>query len=202
MILAEPELRNALRDVPVTSVEGPFHRAVQARWLYAVASAGRVPNILSGVFAFRAGGRFNPPESFPATYVACDPLTAMAEAEAAFVRSGVITKVAPSRPYTVVPIDGTVHDVLDLTSSSVQDLLTATVTELIAPWRPYQLRKEEAPTQRLGRCAYESRRIQGILAPSNKRPGGMCLVAFPERLRSPSNLQVVDEERFLAEELP
>ena len=202
-MLAEPECRQILRRVPLVAVSGPFHRLAECSFVYDQLVAGKRPGILAGLGARSVGGRFTPPHHFETLYVATTAGTAQIEAWYPMVGSGVVAPLRPSKPYIHLGIDGQLQRVLDLTDPPVMALLELTVNEIHAPWRLLQAEGREAPTQTLGRLVHDDGHIEAILFTSSKDiPDGRCLAIFPDRLESPSWLEISDETGRLRERLP
>jgi RES domain-containing protein len=202
-MIAEAERRRVLERVPLVAMASPFHRFVEFGFVYDQLASGREPDVLAGLGARSAGGRFTPPHLFETLYVATTAGTAQIEAEFPLVGSGVVTALRPSKPYVHFGIDGQLHKVLDLTAPRVMQSLGLTIKEIHAPWRSLQAAGREAPTQTLGRLVYGAGHIEAILYPSSKDiPDGFCLAIFPDRLRSPSWLEISDETGRLRGRLP
>jgi hypothetical protein len=148
------------------------------------------------------GGRFTPPDKFETLYVAVTPETARIEAESILTGSGIVGSIA--KPFVHFMINGLVEGILDLGHAAVQKSLGTTRAELTSAWRTVQARGHEAPTQMLGRVAHGSGSIQALLYQSSKdAPRGRCLAIFPDRLVTPSWLQIIDESgRLTSERLP
>ncbi|MFQ5961140.1 MAG: RES family NAD+ phosphorylase [Candidatus Methylomirabilales bacterium] len=195
-MLPERDLRQALAGVPLIELQGTFHRFVELQYLHAT-------DLLTQTGSFDHGGRFTPPEQFHTLYLACSATTALREAESRFLASGIVEHLAPSRPYVHFGIAGTLQRVLDLTDSDVLVSLSTTEQELEASWELIQARGDEAPTQTLGRVAYLGGRIEAIYSHSTRdKPDGRCVAVFPNRLSSPSWLQIVDDTGQLTQQIP
>jgi hypothetical protein len=59
--------------------------------------------------------------------------------------------------------------------------------------RFHQVRNGEAPTQRLGRLIFSTRRFSGIRVPSAARPGAENLVILPARFAPEESVRIYDE---------
>ena len=197
----EAALSAALRAVPDVRVSGPFFRAVAATLLLPAVGVTH-PQILTGVYAREHGGRYNAPKTFATTYLAMDAVTALAEAGGVYVASGVVARTILDRPYTVLAIQGDITHALDLTDPGVQTRLGITNAQLLEPWRAYQLRGEEAPTQQLGRLIRATGRFEAFVVPSEKHHEGRALVVFADRVSPPSGLSLVDPDWVWREQLP
>ena len=199
-MLSERELRQALRRVPLISIEGPFHRFVDLWFVHQSLVGGKGTKVLAGLGAQMLGGRFTPRGAFETLYVATTAETARIEAESRLTASGVID--APSKPYVHFVVRGRLQKILDLTDAFVLGTLRTTVEQITAPWIMDQTRGKEAATQVLGRAAHISGRIEAILFLSSKdRPTGRCLAILPDRLKKGSSLEIVDETGLVRERL-
>jgi len=76
--------------------------------------------------------------------------------------------------------------------------------ELTGEWRVTQVEGQEAPTQVLGRVAFQSERFDAIRFPSSKNPGGVCVAVFAERLTADGRafIAVYDPDDNLAQRIP
>ncbi len=202
-MLGEPECHRVLAQVPLAALSGPFHRFVDFWFVHNQLIAGRTPSILSGLGARLFGGRFTPPNLFETLYVSTTAQTAQIEAEFPFLGSGVVSTLRPAKPFLHFGIDGHLSRVLDLTHPMVMATLGLAVGEIHAPWRFIQASGGEAPTQTLGRLVYETGRIEAIFYASSKhKPDGRCLAILPERLSSPSWIEISDETGRFRERIP
>jgi len=110
----------------------------------------------------------------------------------------------------VFAIEGAIEKVLDLTDHRVQTRLGTSFSELTGDWRFQQSRHLRgggalAPTQLLGRIAYEAGSILGLKFDSAKNPGdGFNVVVFPDRLAisKASFLEVYDPHDLIRQRLP
>jgi len=92
-----------------------------------------------------------------------------------FARGPVPVRTAP---WVVVSVDGILNNLLDLTDAATLAALGTTAQEMTGTWAATPL----PPTQLLGQLAYDSGRIAGIRYASAKRPGGLNLVVFSDRI--------------------
>ncbi len=199
-------LLRKLASCPLRSVAGPFVRCVEHRHL-AAPPPGALPG--SGPRPLWPGGsklfgqRFTPKGGFDTAYLACDPVTALAEVQLALV--GPTGASLLSRPPTIVlTITGVVLNVLDTTNPVIQALLGTTLSELTGAWA-WVPGGGMAPTQILGEASYASKRVHGILYHSTKNMhgGGLCLAVFPDRLDPVhESLIVHDPSGGLVDRLP
>jgi len=202
----EERLRAALNEAPRIAAHGPWYRYLDSAALQGPppgAPAGAPPTPLWAGGPLRLGGRFTPPGAFEALYLATDTITAQLEAEALFLDSMGMPVPVLIPPMTGYSTHGIIVDVLDLTDRAIQANLGTSLQELTGNWEISQTRGEVAPTQLLGRVAYESARFSGLLAVSAKNPAaGRVLVVFPGRLAEPSHIEMYDPSGRLAQRLP
>lgn len=200
-MLAEGELRRTLSRLPLVEIAGPFHRVTRLKYAYAHLERTRTLGVLDAIGSRLFGGRFNLKGSFEVLYLACDALTAELEAGTVLFGSDVPQPGRHGEPTVHVGVAGTIHGVLDLTDEEIVKALGTSEAELKAAWRMIQAEGAEAPTQLLGRLAWESRRIQALRywsRPSTQK--GQCVAIFPDRLAAPSEVTVIDDSGRLAPE--
>jgi RES domain-containing protein len=150
----------------------------------------RSTDLLSGEGARTWGGRWNPP-GIRAVYGSLDAETAMAEALAHVRYYGIPEHSAMPRVF--VAIEASLTAVVDLTDGELRRRLRVSRRALLlADRRAKAARSGEALTQRLGRAAHAAG-VVGLLAPSAARSGGSNLVVFPDRLRPPDILRVLEQ---------
>lgn len=125
---------------------------------------------LSGVGARRAGGRFNPPNSFPVLYLCTTRPCAAAELTRQAKRQGL--RVDDFLPREVFEITGTLDKVLDLTDHATLDALGIAPQDLV--------REDRSLTREIGEAAYEHG-FQAIRSPSATGVDDV-LAIFPENL--------------------
>jgi RES domain-containing protein len=150
------------------------------------------------------GGRFTPKGGFPTIYLASDLPAAYGEVEGVLAAPGIPVRFAAHPPLLFVAVEGLLADVLDLTDTDVQASLNTSHQELTGDWRYLQFGDRLAPTQQLGKIAYESGRFVAVLAPSAKHPASQIVAVFFDRLvpAGGSRLQVLDPHRFFSQRLP
>ena len=101
-------------------------------------------------------------------------------------------------PKLVNGVEVHLHRVLDLTAGPVRRRLVLSWDRLIGErWWEQQANDEEALTQAVGRAAWEAG-LEGLLAPSAARAGGVNLVYFPERKLPQSSLTIIHPEELPA----
>lgn len=169
-----------------------------------VRSGGPPQPLWPGGAAVR-GARFTPRGGFGTIYLASDYETALLEVQAVFRTSDSRTVTLDPQPWVVVSVDGILTDVLDLTDQRIRDRLGTTLAELTGDWLYTQSSGATPPTQLLGRLAYESERITGLLYVSARNPErGKGIAVFAERLTSDrlDYLESVDPDGRLHQRLP
>jgi RES domain-containing protein len=207
------KLVRVISTLPRISVSGPWARAVADRYLQGPppgAGTGAPPQPLWPGGAPADGQRFTPRGGFPSLYLADNGATALAEVGGILDVPGHGLTATQHIPYTVLSVEGTLADVLDLTSPHVQRALCTTVPELTAPWLLAQhrfltgRRQSLPPTQLLGAAAFDVGIVTGLLYPSAKFHGARNVVVFTDRLPAnvPHALQVFDPSGRLHDELP
>lgn len=200
----ESELRNVLLGLALTSVHGPWSRAIKSEYLQ------EDPQPLWAGGSVGYGARFVPKGGFGSVHLASDPFTAFLEVESVFLAAAGRVVWDTNPPWTWVTVEGIVERVLNLTDPRLWEPLDTTESELTGNWRNGQdrhLRGEGPlpPTQTLGKIAYETGKVSGIQYPSAKNTGkGVNLVVFPDRLHrgGASHLRVYDPTRFLDQRIP
>jgi RES domain-containing protein len=134
-------------------------------------------DLLSGLGAYRFGGRFNLPGLFPVVYASTDDETAAAEVRH-YARLHGWERLLPR---VLAGVEVRFTRLLDLRENSpCPRLLGLTGPVLKAEWEPIMASKREALTQIVGRLAHEAG-FEGLLAPSARSPG-LNLNYFPGRL--------------------
>ena len=88
--------------------------------------------------------------------------------------------------------------VLNLSSSEYCQVAGVDWQELNQPWEYHQdILKIAAYPQRVGQLAYGRGDIEGILFTSTKLDNTLNLVIFPERVKSPSVVELYDPQNEL-----
>lgn len=231
-MLTEAELRDALQKISPVAISGPFSRFVPFRHLVSARREGFVPSPrakpprvsperklllalwgedpsptpkpLWGVGSLENGGRYNFAKKFEVVYLAEDAITALAENELMLRHASARIVRIKGAPLVHISVEGTLVSVLDLTLTHTQELLSTNMQELTGEWRAIQVDGQEAPTQVLGRVAFESERFDAIRFPSSKNPGGVCVAVFAERLTADGRafIAVYDPDDNLAQRIP
>jgi hypothetical protein len=91
------------------------------------------------------------------------------------------------------------NNLLDLTDAATLSALGTTAQEMTGTWAA----TAQPPTQLLGQLASDCGRITGIKYASAKRPGGLNLVVFPERIPTAAGnfLEVYDPHGHLVQRI-
>lgn len=178
----------SLKNSTITHLEGYFYRTVNYRY-------SRQP--LSTKGAEITGGRYNfrPPqgESFPCLYCANRDITASTEKF-----YNLKTNNTPLPPHTIVSIWVKLDRVLNLSSPEYCQVAGVNWQELNQPWEYNQdILRIAAYPQKVGQLAYDREDIEGILFTSTKVTNTLNLVIFPERVKSPSVMELYDPQNEL-----
>lgn len=164
-------------------LSGEFFRAAGPRRTSA-------KDIVSGLGAWYAGGRWNPIETMKVVYLSEQPETALREANETLRYHNL--PLSRGTPRIVVALQVDLEIVLDLTAGQVANELPDAMTTLLAEdWRAIMARGEESTTQALGRAAFRAG-IQALRVPSKPDPTGINVLVFPELLKKKNQLQVVN----------
>ena len=151
-------------------------------------------DILSGMGAYKVGGRWNPAGSFLAVYGSTVASVALEESNATSEYYGLDRMML--QPRLMVAIKLEVSHVLDLTAASVRRSLHLSLADLRdEDWRKLQDKGEESLTQTLGRAAFNAR-LEALLVPSARIPQGINIVIFPENLQSSSTMALWDDDQL------
>jgi RES domain-containing protein len=169
-----------------TSWAGEVYRATSVRY------ANR-DDLLTGLGAKSAGGRWNPPSGFATVYTSLTPETALAEYLAQHRYFG--WPVSSAMPYVMVALGVTLQKVLDFSDGKVRSSLGVSLVRMIdTAWRRASV--HESITQALGRCAFEAE-LEAILVPSSAALGEVNLVVFPGNLLAPGSwINVINREKL------
>ncbi|WP_027482281.1 RES family NAD+ phosphorylase [Deinococcus pimensis] len=175
MIRHDTDLRHALSGVPLSSWTGPLHRSVAGRYLRSLASVRG---------SLKADNRYTRAGTCAALYTSHYPDLALLEV----MQGSTFNEAFPGATSAVhvtfnVRVDLT--DVLDLTHGDVQEALETNLQELTGEWKAMNARGLDAPTQRLGRIAFESRQVQAIRYPSRVQPHRANMLIFKDRVSTP-----------------
>jgi RES domain-containing protein len=147
-------------------------------------------DLLTGVGSKTAGGRWNPPRSFPTVYSSLDPHTALDEVVAHFRYFGFPIECA--MPRVTVSVRARLVRVLDLTDGKTRSALRVSERRILnEPWRDEQKAGREALTQAMGRIGHKLG-WEAWLVPSAARRGGVNLITFPTNLSRHSSLEIIN----------
>lgn len=196
-------LARALAAVPLISLSGVWHRAIDHEYLTGPPPgfpAGSPPQPLWAGGAKENGGRFTPKGSFDTLYICSDPTTAMLEVGAIFrPPKGPLTS-ARRNPLTLTQAEGALEAVLDLMNEDIQEALGTNELELTG-----SRAGANPPTQVLGAVVQACGRVLAIRSYSSKNRGvGTILAVFTDHLSRfpPSFVEVVDSSGKLKQRLP
>jgi RES domain-containing protein len=178
----------SLKCSTITHLEGYFYRTVNYRY-------SRQPLSTKGTEI--TGGRYNfrPPqgESFPCLYCANRDITASTEKF-----YNLKTNNAPLPPHTIVSMWVKLERVLNLSSPEYCQAAGVNWQELNQPWEYNQdILRIAAYPQSVGQLAYDREYVEAILFTSTKVTNTLNLVIFPERVRSPSVVELYDPQNEL-----
>lgn len=153
-----------------------------------------VEEILSGIGAWKSGGRWNPTEVMNVIYLSEQPETAMHEANEHFRYYNI--PIWRGMPKVTVAVRASLDRILDLTSEQPANALPETMELLLAEdWRAIMARGAEATTQANGRAAFQAG-VQGLRVPSKPDPIGVNLVLFPALFTNAAQLQVLSPDEL------
>jgi RES domain-containing protein len=146
-------------------------------------------DLLTGVGSRTAGGRWNPPKSFPTVYSSLDPHTALDEVLSHFRYYGF--PIESAMPRVTVSVRVRLVRVLDFTDGKTRSALRVSVRRMLdEPWWEEQKAGREALTQALGRIGHELG-WEAFRVPSAARRGGVNLIIFPANLSRRSSLEII-----------
>jgi RES domain-containing protein len=183
-VLKDKKLIQAVKKLSADSVpiSGDSFRLVALRYQ---------DSLLSTIGSFKRGGRYNIAQQFEALYVSGSPITALKEIRY-LINTPAGVSAYPTRPYILLSLQYQLHRVMDLTDSHVRKILDTNVQELTGSWLASIEEGEIAPTQQLGKVAYDLG-VQALKVPSSVdlENNGFNLVIFPENL-PPNKLGFVE----------
>ena len=145
----------------------------------------------NGEGARRSGGRYSPIGGPRTVYLSLDRATATAELDSWYEYYGVPDTAFKPRLLAAVAVS--IGLLLDLTSPNVLAHLGLSPTHLAEEWRDISDTGGVAPTQLLGRIAYEVG-FEGLYIGSVRRPGGFNLALFPDNYRDGTHTLMLDGE--------
>lgn len=204
-MLGAADLPAALATLPTIPIDSTYARRVPARDLFGISDTAPTPgkaiSAISPNFFFVTGSpyRYNPP-GLAALYFGEGESTAAAEVKQHPGARGFDAE--PRNPDVVYHVAVKLGAVLDLTDAHVQSILHTTDDELTAGWR---LLSPNAPTQLLGKAAFDGGRFEGLryrsAAKARARTDGACLVIFKDRKAAASLVRVLDASGTFTQEL-
>ena len=162
-------------DAELYRVAGPHHTTAK--------------EILAGVGAFKAGGRWNPPSLMNVVYLSRAPETAAHESNEHYRYYGL--PLSKGMPKVVVAVRVVVEAILDMTAAA--DFPEPMVNLMAEDWRAVMGRMEEPTAQAVGRAAFTAG-LQGLIVPSRPDPNGTNVLIFPERLTADCTLEVLNPD--------
>lgn len=190
-MLEYERLGAAVRSIRPVAVNGVYYRLGQLLYLLRDRQGP-----LSTAGSLLASGRFHHKDhEVKALYLGDSPYTCLLENGVAVAIPGEQDTVwRPNKPLVLYSVQVDLHAVLDLSRDDVLARLGTSFQEVTGSWRVYNDGRE-APTQLLGRAAYESGCFEGVVYPCSRSlsdPTRYCLVVFWERLQSDSELIACD----------
>lgn len=194
-------LARRIARAPLAEVEGTLCRAVRAKHLR------RTPPEPLHYRGSEVGARYTPRGGPAGLYLASDQPTAFAEIRD-LMQSPRGRPLPPTRrdPVTLVYVETEVARVLDLTDATVRGALRVSRKAITAEWQEpmldYLAGNGPMPlTQQIGLAAHISGVVGGILFPSARWKGGLCMVVFPDRLVKGDRVASYDPEGVLTQVL-
>lgn len=146
--------------------------------------------IVSGMGAFIAGGRWNPIREMKVVYLSREPETALRESLEHFRYHRL--PISNALPKVTVAVEVKLERVLDLTKPEISSQMPIGIPEFLAEdWRALMSRGVESGSQALGWAAF-SAGFQGLFVPSKPDPDGVNILVFPENLTRTSRLEVMN----------
>lgn len=171
----------------VTAFSGTMCRAVATKY-------ANNNDLLTGEGAKINGGRWNPPGLFRAVYGTLDPYAALAETLGTYGDYEI--PFEQRLPLVLVGIEATLQRVLDLTDGKLRKLLGVSKERMLdADWQTAQSKGGEGLTQAIGRLAWEAK-FESLLVPSARLKMEKNLVIFPDQLKKPSHLTIVNRHEL------
>ncbi len=164
-------------------VSGDFFRVAGPRHTSA-------KELVSGIGARRAGGRWNPIGMMNIVYTSRNPATAMIEATEHYRYYRL--PMVEAMPKVVVAVRIRLESVLDLTEGFLSKSLPEPIDTLLSEdWRAIMERGYESTSQALGRAAFQTG-LNGLIVPSKPDPTGSNFLIFPENLTSKCRMRVLN----------
>jgi len=145
--------------------------------------------IVDGVGAMKAGGRWNRPRMAPVLYCSLNPGTAAEESMRLFEAAGFARKTV--KPRLLVGIRYDLSAVVDLQEFLLSGKRLNLPQLLSEDWQRINNQHLESVGQAIGRAAFTAG-IEGLLVPSSRVPTAVNLVVFPKNLRKTSLQEVLE----------
>jgi RES domain-containing protein len=165
-------------DIEAYRVAGPRHTTPK--------------EIVSGMGAYLAGGRWNPVGEMKVVYLSHEPETAAKEALEHFRYYGL--PISTALPKVIVAVRVKIERSLDLTAPAIGADLPIPMPELLADdWRALMAKDVEPASQAVGWAAFAAG-FQGVRVPSKPDPTGTNLLVFPELLVKGNQLEVLNAD--------
>lgn len=150
--------------------------------------------IVSGIGAFRAGGRWNPIGVMNVVYLSVEPETAMRESLEHFRYNRL--PVSKAFPKVTVSVAVKVGKMLDLTNPDLASRLPISLSELMSEdWRALVSRGTQPGSQAVGVACFQAG-IQAVQVPSKPDPNGANILVFPETLTGEDRLEVTNADQL------
>ena len=189
-LVPHPEYERILRVV--RRLRSPARRWTGKIFRCVTPSYANEEDLLSGVGAQSAGGRWNPLGAFPVVYGSLTPETALAEVLERFRTDGI--PVDQAMPRVLVAISVRLGTLLDLTRGDVRQRIRVSRDRIVGTrWSREQHAGREAITQAIGRAAYDGG-LEAVIAPSSSDRGGSNLAIFADNLGPSCRLEVAHAE--------
>ena len=151
-------------------------------------------DIVSGIGASLAGGRWNPVGEMKVVYLSQEPETATKEALEHFRYHRL--PISSALPKVMVAVSAKIELLLDLSNPTLSGDLPVSISELVAEdWRALMSRGVESASQAVGWAAYAAG-FQGLKVPSKPDPNGANVLVFPESLTSTCRLEVMNADEL------
>lgn len=205
-MLNRRRLLAAMKRLPRLDLQGPWARYVPLEALLHPppgAPPESHPQPLWSGGPPRRGQRFTPRgrQGMKSLYLSEDAGTAGIETESVVRIAGQLVPRA-KQPMVLLTIEGSIQGALDLTDPETQRALGTSPTELAAEWAYTQELGRLAPTQVLGRAAFDLGVVPALLYPSAVDPGRRNLVVFTDRLAASGSVLLVKSGERILQRIP
>jgi RES domain-containing protein len=167
-------------DIEAYRVAGPRHTTPK--------------EIVSGMGAYLAGGRWNPVGEMKVVYLSLAPETATKEALEHFRYHRL--PISTALPKVIVAVRVNIERILDLTDPAIGADFPIPISELLAEdWRALIAKDVEPASQAVGWATFAAG-FQGVRVPSKPDPTGTNLLIFPELLVKGNQLEVLNADEL------